>query len=161
MPRVPHHASTIHRMLWVMVFAVVVASRALGDPIAGDQTTSSDTSLARDRVPHGGLQFLIGSNFTLASFDGALLSYRTQGSNGRGWRFGADLGGSVRNLDNRIENPDTAYTRTQKQRAFSVNVVGQRLFSTAARHDLNFYWGDGSGSRLLDLSHHRSGTGVS
>jgi opacity protein-like surface antigen len=142
MPRVQCPAAAFLPILCVILFVPFGVSRARADSDTGGSPPTGVAS-SDARGPGAGLQFLIGSDFTLSSFDGALISYRTRGSNGRGWRFGVGLGGSILNLDTHVEDPDSSFKIEQDSKDFTISLVGQRLFSTAARRDINFYWGIG------------------
>jgi hypothetical protein len=139
-------------LAWIAVPGAAPA-RAEGDPVPGagsaaaevrpQEAPAAEVAFRPPPAPRAGLEFLIGSDLTLSSFDGALISYRTRNASGGGWRLGADLGGSVSTFERRWSTPDTAYTDREKDRSVRIGVVLQRVFAARVRNGLDFYWGTG------------------
>lgn len=105
------------------------------------------------------LQFRISNNFTLSSFEGALISAKRHLSNNSAIRFGLSLSGSTGdistdNIASRIDSltNDTSNNSSDGELSdISVGATTQIMFYTTSDKKIDFYFGVGP-----DLSYTRS-----
>lgn len=90
-----------------------------------------------------GLSFLIAKDLQLSDFDGALLSWRTRGEDGRGWRFGVLLSGSLRRIERREGGPDASHMTIDDRRSAAVTLTALRVHERPRWRTLGYYWAMG------------------
>lgn len=86
--------------------------------------------------PRSGLEFRVGSSFSLGSFEDAHLSWKLLRSPTRGWRFGV----SPVARDERSEYADD---RHYQEQTYELEAFAMRLFLSPLRDRTRFYWGLG------------------
>jgi len=94
------------------------------------------------------LQFLIGSDFRLSSFQGSTISFKKHLSNTRAFRFGVTISGNIedRNDFYDYENDTLDYRQIKDINNFGINIIGQYLKYIPYKHSHLYY---GCGPRII------------
>lgn len=132
MPHPPVPTATARRAAPLVILSLLLA----GVAFAGSPGAASPARTA-------GLTFLVADDFQLSGFDGTLLSWRTRGEDGRGWRFGLRLSGSLLRYDYRSDTPDTFRTSSDDRRLASAAVIALRIHEHPRGRALGYYWAVG------------------
>lgn len=106
---------------------------------------AAPVDLSADAARAAGLSFLITSNFNVSGFDGALLSWRTRGEDGRGWRFGLNLAATYKNRDRSLYDDEIFQDLTAGERLYRVSITTLRVYESRRTRALGFYWAAGPG----------------
>jgi hypothetical protein len=131
-----------HRTILIALLAALIHVPAPAHAAAESATGAPNAATANGdfRTPRSGLEFEIGSDLTLSSFQGTLISYRSRGAHGGGWRGGIDLRGSFSDFKDEATSPDTTVRRDSESHSAAAAIVLQRLFGPPRRLGLGGYW---------------------
>ncbi|MHB8079801.1 MAG: hypothetical protein ACYDIE_11180 [Candidatus Krumholzibacteriia bacterium] len=129
-PHVPFAAA--RRAAFLVLLSLLLA----GVAFAGSPGTAPAVPPART----AGLTFLVADDFQLSGFDGTLLSWRTRGEDGRGWRLGLQLSGSLARAQHGRDVADTFQTYTHDRRRTDVRLSALRVHERSRGRALGYYW---------------------
>ncbi|MBL7960720.1 hypothetical protein JNL27_10835 [bacterium] len=101
---------------------------------------------------HWALQFHIGSNFSLSSFQGSLISLKRQFSEHSAFRFGVSFGSNISNLDgeSRIFPVDTIQSKNKtNSNGLTVGIVTQYIRYSPIDENIVAYYGAGPNLSIM------------
>jgi len=104
---------------------------------------TAPSSGAEISPPETGLEFEIGQDFTLKSFDAMSIAWKRRSSEHRGWRLGLDLSGRILNRDDRNAYSSSSRTSSGDDDSYGARLELQKLFYRTPRRDVAGYWGLG------------------
>ena len=93
--------------------------------------------------PETGLEFEIGRDFTLDSFDAMSIAWKKRSSENRGWRLGLEMSGRIMNRNSMDTYPSSSRTSSGDDDNYGARLELQKLFYRTPRRDVAGYWGLG------------------